>query len=71
MPSAIKCELLTYADDSVHKYISIIGSRLNKDFISLCEWFVGNKLSIHLGEDKTKSILFTGGNNCLGNVKPK
>ena len=25
----------------------------------ICDWFVSNKLSIHLGEDKTKSILFS------------
>ena len=25
---------------------------------NICEWFVDNKLSIHFGEDKTKSILF-------------
>ena len=24
----------------------------------LCEWFVDNKLSIHFGADKTKSIFF-------------
>ena len=56
MPSAIKCELLLYADDSVllltHKNISIINDQLNRDFNSLCEWFVDNKLSIHFGEDK-------------------
>ena len=23
-----------------------------------CDWFLNNKLSIHFGEDKTKSILF-------------
>ena len=28
----------------------------------LCQWFVDNKFSIHLGEDTTKSILFTGRN---------
>ena len=28
------------------------------NFSSLCDWFIDNKLSIHLGEDKTKSILF-------------
>ena len=28
------------------------------NFNLLCDWFVHNKLSIHLGEDKTKSILF-------------
>ena len=32
---------------------------LNKEFSSLCQWFVDNKLSIHFGEDKTKSILFS------------
>ena len=36
----------------------IIGDQLNKDFNSLCEWFIDNKLSIHFGEEKTKSILF-------------
>ena len=25
---------------------------------NLCEWYIDNKLSIHLGEDKTKSIFF-------------
>ena len=25
---------------------------------NICDWFVDNKLSIHFGEDKTKSILF-------------
>ena len=29
-----------------------------KDFESICDWFVDNKLSIHFGDDKTKSILF-------------
>ena len=32
--------------------------QLNKDFNNICNWFVDNKLSIHLGEDKTKCILF-------------
>ena len=27
-------------------------------FNSLCEWFIDNKLSIHFGEEKTKSIPF-------------
>ena len=29
------------------------------EFSSLCQWFIDNKLSIHFGEDKTKSILFS------------
>ena len=35
-----------------------IDDQLNLNFSSLCDWFIDNKLSIHLGEDKTKSILF-------------
>ena len=36
----------------------IIKDHLNEDFISLCEWFIDNKLSVHFGEEKTKSIRF-------------
>ena len=32
--------------------------QLNQDFANICDWFVNYKLSIHFGEDKTKSILF-------------
>ena len=35
-----------------------IEKQLNKDFEIVCDWFVDNKLSIHFGEDKTKSVLF-------------
>ena len=35
-----------------------IERNLNKNFPNVCDWFVDNKLSIHFGEDKTKSILF-------------
>ena len=62
MPQAISCKLLLYADDSCiifqHKDIKVIEEHLNEDFANLCEWFVDNKLSIHFGQDKTKSILF-------------
>ena len=40
--------------------INII-EQLNGNF---CNWFVDNKLSIHFGEDKTKSILFAPLNKC-------
>ena len=30
----------------------------NKDFKSLCNWFIDNKVSVHFGDEKTKSILF-------------
>ena len=53
---------LNHTDDTclffVGKDSKIIGDQLNKDFNSLCEWFIDNKLSIHFGEEKTKSILF-------------
>ena len=35
-----------------------IEKQLNKDLNSLSEWFFDNKLSIHFGAEKTKSILF-------------
>ena len=62
MSQAVKCHLFLYADDSClvcqHKDINEIEKPLNVNFSSICDWFVDNKLSIHFGEDKTKSILF-------------
>ena len=52
-----------YADDTCifyeHEDVRKIENVLNKEFSSLCQWFIDNKLSIHFGEDKTKSILFS------------
>ena len=54
--------MLLYADDSCLIFrdtdVERIENNLNRNFNSLCNWFVENKLSIHFGEDKTKSILF-------------
>ena len=62
MSQAVKCNLFLYADDTClvyqHKDINEIEKQLNKDFETICDWFVDNKLSIHFGDDKTKSILF-------------
>ena len=62
MPGSVSSDLFLYADDSClvfqHKDLKEIEKQLNKDFASLCDWFVENKLSIHFGDDKTKSILF-------------
>ena len=62
MKQAITSDLLLYADDSCiffqHKEVKYIQEQLNRDFSSLCDWFIDNKLSIHFGEDKTKCILF-------------
>ena len=68
MLQAVNCDLLLYADDTSlifqHKDIKIIEQQLNKNFSNICDWFVDNKLSIHFGEDKTKSILFAPLNQC-------
>ena len=62
MSQAAKCDLFLYADDSClvcqHKDINEIEKQLNVDFSNICDLFVDIKLSIHSGEDKTKSILF-------------
>ena len=41
------------------KMFSIRSFHFNKEFSLLCEWFIDNKLSIHFGQDKTKSVLFS------------
>ena len=62
MSQAVKCNLFLYAGDTClvcqHNDINDIEKQLNKDFENICDWFVDNKLSIHFGDDKTKSILF-------------
>ena len=66
MPGAVSCDMLLYADDTClifqAKDLSSLSEKLNSEFNNLCDWFVDNKLSIHFGEDKTKSILFSGRN---------
>ena len=66
MSLAVKLTLLLNVDDSwilyQHKEIDEIEKLLNKDFESICDWFVDKykykyRLSILFGEDKTKSIL--------------
>ena len=63
MPQAVKYELFLYADDTClifqHSDLNEFDIQLNKNFIVICDWFVDNKLSIHFGEDKTKSTLFS------------
>ena len=66
MTSAVNCDMLLYDDDTClvfqAKDLDTIYERLNTEFNKLCYWFVDNKLSIHFGGDKTKSIIFTGKN---------
>ena len=62
MLQAVNSELLLYADDICLIYMGkdtrTITEQLNRDFNSLCKWLLDNKLSIHFGEERTKSILF-------------
>ena len=62
MPQAVKSDLFLYADDTCltfqHSNVKELEDQLNLTFSILCDWSIGNKLSIHLGQDETKSILF-------------
>ena len=62
MTLAVKCHIFLCADDTYlvcqHKVINNIEKQLNKNFESICDWFVNNKLSIHFGDDKAKAMLF-------------
>ena len=67
MKTALKnCDHRLYADDTCilysHESVKFNERSLGYDYNNLCEWFIDNKLSIHFGEDKTKSILFKRGN---------
>ena len=50
-----------YANDTSifyqHEDINESENVLNKKFLLLCQWFIGNKVSIHSGEEKTKLVL--------------
>ena len=54
--------MLLYANDTcivfLHKNVTEIEKQLLRNLSSLCDWFVDNKLSVHFGQEKTKSILF-------------
>ena len=46
-----------------------IEKQLKKDFERFCDRFVDNKLSIHFGEDETKSIFFFASKRKIKNTK--
>ena len=62
MPQAVHSDLFLDADNSgitfQHKDVRTIKHQLNTDFANLFECSVDTKLNIHLGEEKTKCILF-------------
>ena len=41
-----------------HKDVEVIEKVLNNNVENICDWFFDDKLSMHFGEDKTKSIHF-------------
>lgn len=51
-----------YVDDSClirqQEDVNEIEMQMNEDFENICDWFADDKLSIHFGRDKTKSIRF-------------
>ena len=63
------CNLWLYADDTCilygHQNVKFTEINLNYHFNNLCEWFIDNKLSIHFGEYKTKSILLKRRTNLI------
>ena len=60
MEAYVSCKLILYADDSAllvsGKHIKTIENVLADNLLSLSNWLIDNKLSLHLG--KTESILF-------------
>ena len=71
LPRAIVSDSLLYTEDTCiffqHKNVTKIEKQLLRDFSSLCDWFVDNKLSVHFGQEK-KSI-FIGTKHKLRNAK--
>ena len=63
IPQAVDCDPVLYTDETCllfqHKVLERIKEKLTKSFSNICDWFVDNKLSVHFGEDKTKSIFFS------------
>ena len=63
MSQSLKCKSFLFADVlclvSQHEDTNEIEKQVNEDFENICDNFVDSNLSIHFGDDKTKSILFT------------
>ena len=62
MPQAVDSELLSYADDtcllSQHRDIKTIEEPVSRDFSTFVDWFVDNKLSVHLVKIKQNLLSF-------------
>ena len=72
LPQAVASYSLLYTNDTCivfqHENVTDLEKQLLKDFSSLCDWFVDNKLCVHIGQDKTKLISF-GTKRKLQNAK--
>ena len=75
MPQVVKSNLFLYAGDSClvfqGKCVIEIEKQLNGNCKNISEWFADNRLSVHFGEDKTKSILFASKRKIKKIAKPK
>ena len=62
LPNAISFFLsiinVLFVNINQHKDINETEKQLTKDFSSICDWFVDDKLSIHFDENDTKSKFF-------------
>ena len=62
LPNAISFFLsiinVLFVNINQHKDINETEKQLTKDFSSICDWFVDDKLSIHFDENDTKLIFF-------------
>ena len=56
LPQAVVSDSVLCADDTciVFQHKNEIERQLIRDFSSVCDWFVDNKLSKNFGQDKTK-----------------
>ena len=62
LPQAVVGNSLLYADDTCivfqHKSKIETEKQQIRDFSSVCDWFVDNKLSIHFGQDNKINIIW-------------
>ena len=63
MVQAVDNELLLYANDTCPVFqprdLKIKEEHLNRDFLTLVNSFLNNKLSVYFGGDETKLVLFS------------
>ena len=63
LPQALnETGLYLYADDTYiffqYEDVKKVEEVLNKEILSLCEWFIDHKLSIYFGDDKKNNVFY-------------